>query len=79
MERTECFIMLGKGESPKVAAVLESVKRIKVSPSKPGRLYPCLSDIEAATETEPEQTNSPTPDTRCGTFTDWILFLLCLA
>jgi hypothetical protein len=28
------------------------MKRIKVSPPKPGYLYPCLSDIEATTETE---------------------------
>ncbi|XP_034230299.1 LOW QUALITY PROTEIN: anillin-like [Thrips palmi] len=28
------------------------VKRIKVSPPKPGRLYPSLSDVEATTETE---------------------------
>ncbi|CAG2054380.1 unnamed protein product [Timema podura] len=33
--------------------VLANVKRIKVSPTKPGRLYPCLSDIEA-TSTEAE-------------------------
>ncbi|XP_069676075.1 anillin isoform X2 [Periplaneta americana] len=35
-------------------AGLTDVKRIKVSPPKPGRLYPCLSDIEATTETESE-------------------------
>lgn len=46
--------------SPKVAAVLEDVKRIKVSPAKPGRLYPNLSDIEAATETENEETAEST-------------------
>ncbi|XP_018329848.1 anillin-like isoform X2 [Agrilus planipennis] len=66
--------------SPKVAAVLEDVKRIKVVPPKEGRLYPCLSDIEAATETETEpQTASPTPNNRCDTFIDWCLFLFCLA
>jgi len=31
---------------------LTDMKRIKVSPPKPGCLYPCLSDIEATTETE---------------------------
>lgn len=63
-----------------MAAVLQDVKRIKVAETnKPGRLYPCLSDIETATETETETGNSPEPDTRCGTITDWILFLLCLA
>ncbi|VEN58116.1 unnamed protein product [Callosobruchus maculatus] len=51
-----------KGDSPKVAAVLDDVKRIKVSPSKEGRLYPCLSDIEATTETETDQTRTPTPN-----------------
>ncbi|PSN56602.1 hypothetical protein C0J52_01580 [Blattella germanica] len=35
-------------------AGLREVKRVKVSPPKPGRLYPCLSDIEATTETESE-------------------------
>ncbi|XP_031344694.1 anillin isoform X2 [Photinus pyralis] len=50
-------------DSPKVAASLEDVKRIKVSPAKPGKLYPCLSDIEAATETETEvNTASPSPN-----------------
>nr|CAI5823619.1 unnamed protein product [Callosobruchus analis] len=52
----------GKGDSPKVAAVLDDVKRIKVSPTKEGRLYPCLSDIEATTETETDQTRTPTPN-----------------
>jgi hypothetical protein len=33
-------------------AGLTDMKRIKVSPPKPGCLYPCLSDIEATTETE---------------------------
>ncbi|XP_023708576.1 anillin isoform X2 [Cryptotermes secundus] len=33
---------------------LTDMKRIKVSPPKRGHLYPCLSDIEAATETESE-------------------------
>ncbi|XP_026272727.1 anillin isoform X2 [Frankliniella occidentalis] len=31
---------------------LTEVKKIKVSPPKPGRLYPSLSDVEATTETE---------------------------
>ncbi|KAK3917217.1 Anillin [Frankliniella fusca] len=31
---------------------LTEVKRIKVSPPKPGHLYPSLSDVEATTETE---------------------------
>ena len=33
---------------------LTDVKKIKVSPPKPGHLYPCLSDLEATTETESE-------------------------
>ncbi|XP_044739105.1 anillin-like isoform X2 [Chrysoperla carnea] len=40
------------GDSPVVQAVLEDVKRIKVSPPKNGKLYPCLSDIEASTANE---------------------------
>ncbi|KAG5896653.1 hypothetical protein JTB14_021298 [Gonioctena quinquepunctata] len=52
-----------KGDSPKVAAVLDDYKRIKVSPPKPPRLYPNLSDIEATTETETDvHTRSPSPD-----------------
>lgn len=31
------------------------VKPIKVSPPKPGKLYPCLSDIEATTENDSEE------------------------
>jgi hypothetical protein len=44
-------------------AGLTDVKRIKVSPPKPGCLYPCLSDIEATTETE-----SVMPDDRWNLF-----------
>ncbi|KAF2896611.1 hypothetical protein ILUMI_09554 [Ignelater luminosus] len=54
-----------KTDSPKVTAALDDVKRIKVIGAKPGKLYPCLSDIEAATETETEienNTASPTPN-----------------
>lgn len=58
-----------------MTAVLEDVKRIKVAQPKEGRLYPCLSDIETATETEQEQN----VNSRSATLTDWLLFLLCLA
>lgn len=52
-----------KGDSPKVREVLEDVKRIRVSPPKAGRMYPCLSDIEASTENEQEATTAePSPD-----------------
>ncbi|XP_017779672.1 PREDICTED: actin-binding protein anillin-like isoform X2 [Nicrophorus vespilloides] len=50
-----------QGDSPRVQAVLGDVKRIKVTQPKDGKLYPCLSDIENATETEPEPTISPSP------------------
>lgn len=30
----------------------QKVRQIKVSPPKPGKLYPCLSDIEQTTENE---------------------------
>ncbi|KAL3287439.1 hypothetical protein HHI36_001910 [Cryptolaemus montrouzieri] len=65
--------------SPKVASVLEDVKKIKVSPAKSGRLYPNLSDIEAATETEHEDRSySPSPNnSRCDIVIDWVLFLFC--
>lgn len=36
-------------------AGLHQVKPIRVSPPKPGKLYPCLSDIEMATDNEPEE------------------------
>ncbi|XP_044264365.1 anillin isoform X2 [Tribolium madens] len=52
--------LTGKGDSPKVAAVLSEVKRIKVTPQRTGRLYPSLTDIESVTETENE---SPSPTT----------------
>lgn len=66
--------------SPKVAAVLEDVKRIRVSPPKAGKLYPNLSDIEATTETENENASpSESNNSRCDTFTEWILFCFCLA
>lgn len=36
--------------------MVDYVKKIKVSPPKPGKLYPCLSDIEADSEvTETEE------------------------
>ncbi|XP_019754287.2 anillin isoform X2 [Dendroctonus ponderosae] len=47
-------------DSPQVASVLDEVKRIKVSPPKAGRLYPCLSDIEATTTDQ--DTRTPTPN-----------------
>jgi len=36
----------------KAYAGLRDVRPIRVSPPKPGKLYPCLSDIEMATECE---------------------------
>ncbi|XP_015175372.1 PREDICTED: actin-binding protein anillin-like isoform X2 [Polistes dominula] len=47
-----------QGNLPKVAqnVTLSDVKRIRVSPPKPGHLYPSLSDIESSTETETEYT-----------------------
>lgn len=74
-------IILEKNDSPHVSAVLEDVKRVKVNEPKEGRLYPSLSDIETANETETERAKSSC-DNRCDTSTsiiDWILFLLCLA
>nr|CAD7443562.1 unnamed protein product [Timema bartmani] len=45
--------------------VLANVKRIKVSPTKPGRLYPCLSDIEAtSTEAETDVQNDSESQSR---------------
>ncbi|CAH1118405.1 unnamed protein product [Phaedon cochleariae] len=61
----------GKGDSPQVAAVLNEVKRIKVTGPKPGALYPNLSDIEATTETETDNhTRSPSPDEGQSSFED---------
>ncbi|XP_043499901.1 anillin isoform X2 [Polistes fuscatus] len=55
-----------QGNLPKVlkTVALPDVKRIRVSPPKPGKLYPSLSDIEISTETETEYTvNSTEPVT----------------
>jgi hypothetical protein len=72
--------LVGKADSPKVAAVLNDVKRIKVSPQKTGRLYPSLTDIESVTETENESRSAtPSDNSRCDKITDWILFFLCLS
>ncbi|CAH0551583.1 unnamed protein product [Brassicogethes aeneus] len=49
-----------------VTAVLDEVKRIKVSPPKHGKLYPNLSDIEASTETETQTQTSD--DSRNSSF-----------
>ncbi|CAH1132178.1 unnamed protein product [Ceutorhynchus assimilis] len=46
-------------DSHKVVSVLEEVKRIKVSPPKPGLIYPNLSDIEATTTDQETRTPSP--------------------
>ncbi|XP_074040615.1 anillin, actin binding protein [Leptinotarsa decemlineata] len=57
-----------KEDSPKVVAVLDDYKRIRISPPKPARLYPNLSDIEASTETETDanfRSNSPDDNTSC--------------
>lgn len=76
-------VSTGKEDSPVVAAVLDDVKRIKVTTPKAGRLYPCLSDIEATTETETDtQTRTPTPErghSRCDKISNWVLFCLCFA
>jgi hypothetical protein len=39
-------------------AGLDEVKPIRVSPPKPGKLYPCLSDIEMTTENETDSDDS---------------------
>lgn len=36
--------------------VLKNVKKIKLSPPKPGCMYPCLSDIEAESEVQESET-----------------------
>lgn len=41
---------------------LEEVKPIKVSPAKPGKLYPCLSDIEMTTENDESSSSSAAGD-----------------
>ncbi|XP_049939975.1 anillin-like isoform X4 [Schistocerca serialis cubense] len=49
---------INKDDMKKQYPVLADVRRFKVGDPKPGRLYPCLSDIETCTETESEM-----PDT----------------
>ncbi|GJQ86774.1 putative cell division protein anillin [Trypoxylus dichotomus] len=51
-----------KNDSPQVAAVLGDIKRVKINEPKEGRLYPSLSDIETANETETEQAKSTSCD-----------------
>lgn len=47
-------------ESPvKAYAGLRDVRNIRVSPPKPGKLYPCLSDIEMTTEYETDEEDEP--------------------
>jgi hypothetical protein len=51
-----------KAESPKKQyPVLNEVKNIRVSPPKDGRIYPCLSDIDA-TESEMDADTSGSTD-----------------
>lgn len=51
-----------KAESPKKQyPVLNEVKSIRVSPPKDGRIYPCLSDIDA-TESEMDADTSGSTD-----------------
>lgn len=38
-----------------ISYVLGHVRPIKVSPPKPGKLYPCLSDIEVTTENDSDE------------------------
>ncbi len=40
-------------------AGIHQVRPIRVSPPKPGKLYPCLSDIESVTENESESDEQP--------------------
>lgn len=42
--------------------VTDYVKKIKVSPPKPGKLYPCLSDIEADSEVTESEENHEDAD-----------------
>ncbi|XP_049789407.1 anillin-like isoform X5 [Schistocerca nitens] len=49
---------INKDDMKKQYPVLADVRRFKMGDPKPGRLYPCLSDIETCTETESEM-----PDT----------------
>jgi hypothetical protein len=50
--------------STELYAGIHQVRPIRVSPPKPGKLYPCLSDIDSVTENEsesdePQQENTP--------------------
>ena len=60
-------------------SVLGDIKKIRVSPAREGHLYPNVSDIETATETETSTTVENSENSRCDTILDWILFLFCLA
>lgn len=44
-------------------AGIHQVRPIRVSPPKPGKLYPCLSDIDSVTENESESDEQQTDNT----------------
>lgn len=48
-------------DSPEVKSTIDDVKRVKVNPSKDGRVYPVLSDHES-TVTESDQDNYTTAE-----------------
>lgn len=48
-----------KKSPAKAYAGLRDVRPIRVSPPKPGKLYPCLSDIEMTTEYETDEDEEP--------------------
>lgn len=48
--------------SPRIRSSIEDMKRVKVNPPKSGQIYPALSDIESATDSEKLATETYTDD-----------------
>lgn len=52
---------------PTEYAGIHQVRPIRVSPPKPGKLYPCLSDIDSVTENESESDEQQSENTSQNT------------
>lgn len=79
-------------DSPEVKSTVDDVKRIKVNPSKDGRVYPVLSDLESTDQdyttaeasasddlnNSNNESYSYDEDDRWDKFLDYLLFCFCV-